>query len=39
MQVVTYDLIYAALLWIIVAAVAVANGRQFSQQLLQRRVA
>ena len=38
-QVVTYDLIYAALLWIIVAAVAVTNGRKFSQQLLQRRVA
>jgi len=38
-QIVTYDLIFAASLWFIVAAVAVAKGRQFSQKLLQRRVA
>jgi uncharacterized protein len=36
---VTFDLIWAAALWAVVAAVAVANGGHLSQQALRRRVA
>jgi CAAX protease family protein len=35
----TYDLILAAAMWIVVAAVAAAKRGQFSRQLLQKRVA
>lgn len=37
-QVVTYDLVFAAALWIFIAAVAVANGGQLSRQPLRRQV-
>jgi hypothetical protein len=36
---VTYDLVLAAVLWLFVAAVAVANGGHLSRQPLRRRVA
>jgi uncharacterized protein len=36
---VTYDLVWAAMLWVVVAAVAVANGGHLSRQPLRRRVA
>jgi len=34
-----YDFVLAAALWVVVAAVAVANRRQLSRQPLRRRVA
>ena len=36
---VTYDLVLAVALWVVVAAVAVANGAQLSRQTLRTRVA
>jgi uncharacterized protein len=39
MRVVTYDLILTAALWLVIAALAMANGWQLSRQLLQPRVA
>lgn len=36
---VTYDLVWAAALWVVVAVVAVANGRHLSRQPLRRRMA
>ena len=35
----TYELVFAAALWVVVAAVAVANRVQLSRQPLRRRVA
>jgi hypothetical protein len=39
MRVVTYDLILTAALWLLIAALAMANGWQLSRQLLRPRVA
>jgi membrane protease YdiL (CAAX protease family) len=39
MRVVTYDLILTAALWLLIAALAMANGWQVSRQLLRPRVA
>jgi hypothetical protein len=36
---VTYDLVWAAVLWVVVGAVAVANGGHLSRVPLRRRVA
>jgi len=39
MRALTYDLVLAAALWLLIAALAMANGRQLSRQLLRPRVA
>jgi hypothetical protein len=39
MRVVTYDLILTAALWLLIAALAMANGRQLSRPPLRTRVA
>jgi membrane protease YdiL (CAAX protease family) len=39
MRAVTYDLVLAAALWLLIAALAMANGRQLSRPLLRPRVA
>jgi membrane protease YdiL (CAAX protease family) len=39
MRALTYDLVLAAALWLLVAALAVANGRQFSRSPLRPRAA
>jgi membrane protease YdiL (CAAX protease family) len=39
MRALTYDLVLAAALWFLIAALAMANGRQLSRQLLRPRVA
>jgi membrane protease YdiL (CAAX protease family) len=39
MRALTYDLVLAAALWLLVAALAMANGRQLSRPLLRPRVA
>jgi len=39
MRALTYDLVLAAALWLLIAALAMANGWQLSRQLLRPRVA
>jgi membrane protease YdiL (CAAX protease family) len=39
MRVVTYDLVLAAALWLLIAALAMANGRHLSRPPLRPRVA
>jgi CAAX protease family protein len=39
MRALTYDLVLAAALWLLIAALAMANGRQLSRPLLRPRVA
>ena len=39
MRALTYDLVLAAALWLLIAALAMANGRQLSRTPLRPRVA
>jgi hypothetical protein len=39
MRALTYDLVLAAALWLLIAALAMANGRQLSRPPLRPRVA